>query len=530
MTMASVFNRLSAGKKRRARRLFGEAGTPQIAIIGGGFGGIGLAVRLRQAGITTFTLFEKNDSPGGTWWENRYPGAEVDSPSHLYSLSFKRFNWSRNFARGPELLEYMHEIINENDLHRHYRFNTQIESVAWDERSHTHRLQTIAGDTFQAHVVVSAVGLLNVINYPTWPGLETFEGPKFHTARWEEHHDLTGKRVAIVGTGCTAAQIVPEIAPIVGKLYLFQREPGHVFKKGVRNFTEEERVKLSRPLAYRLERMRCFLATAKVRGPSPSIPGTRLNRQFGQMALDYIQEVFKDRPDLAELVTPKYPFAGKRIILSDDYYPSLLHKNVELIPKAVSRVTPTGVVDSDGVEREIDVLVMATGFQPANFLADLQVTGRAGQTIHEYWAGEPRAVMGTAIARFPNFYMLYGPNSNGGEILFHQEQQVGFILRSIKRMVGRGVSAVEMRESVMNAFNRWLQGRLRHGAYGHSVFGLKLGYYRSPTGAVVTQWSQGATLFWLMSQAFSRLGLVSSVTNRPAGDFGDEVREEAQRV
>ena len=520
-----LFSQLSAHHKRRAENLFGAPGTPEIAIIGGGFGGIGLSIRLKQIGISTFRVFEKNAEPGGTWWENRYPGAEVDSPSHLYSLSFKRYAWSRNFARQPELLRYMHDIVSENDLRQHFRFNVQIESVEWDEQTHTHRLRASDGSTFSAHVVVSAVGLLNVINYPAWPGLETFQGPKFHTARWEDEHDLSGKRVAIVGTGCTAAQIIPEIAPVVGRLYIFQREPGHVFKKGVRTFTDQEREKLSRPLAYRMERIRCFLSTAKVRGLSPSVPGTRLNKQFGQMALDYIHEVFKDRPDLAEMVTPKYPFAGKRIILSDDFYPSLLRKNVELIPKAVARITPTAVIDSAGVEREIDILVMATGFQPANFLANLNVTGRDNQSLHDYWDGEPRAVMGTAVARFPNFFMLYGPNSNGGEILFHQEQQVGFIVRSLKRMIRRGKTAIEVRESIMTAFNRWLQSRLQRGAFGRSQFGIKLGYYRSPTGAVVTQWTQGATLFWLLAQVLSRLGMVSSLTNHPAGALG---REEAK--
>ena len=259
-------------------------------------------------------------------------------------------------------------------------------------------------------------GLLNAINYPTWPGLETFRGPKFHTARWQQQHDLTGKRVAIVGTGCSAAQIVPAIAPIVGKLSVFQREPGHVVKKGARDFTPDERAKLCRPWAYRLQRIRCFLATAEVRGRTVPIPGSRLNTKLGNQALDHIKEVFRDRPELAERVTPKYPFHGKRIILSDDYFPALLRDNVALIPKAVARVTPTGVVDSDGVEHEVDVLVMATGFQSANFLANLEVTGRGGQTIHDYWNKEPRALLGTAVARFPNFYMLYGPNSNGGEI------------------------------------------------------------------------------------------------------------------
>ena len=511
----------SLGGRRRAQHLFGEAGTPRIAIIGSGFGGIDIAVRLKQAGISSFYILEKNPAAGGTWWENRYPGAEVDSPSHLYSLSFKCFDWSRNFARQPELLRYMQAIIDEHDLHRHLRFNTEVKRVVWNEDSHSYRLHTADGGTFQAHVVVSAVGLLNAINYPSWPGLESFRGPKFHTARWEDEHDLTGKRVAVVGTGCTAAQIVPEIAPVVGRLLLFQREPGHVFPKGVRDFTPAERAKLSRPLAYRVERLKSFLRTAKVRGPSPSIPGSRLNRLFGRMANDYIQEVFRDRPDLIELVTPRYPYAGKRLILSDDYYPALLRDNVVLIPKAVTRVTPTGLVDSDDVEHEVDVLVMATGFQPANFLAHLEVVGRGGQTIHQYWNGEPRAVMGTAVARFPNFFMLYGPNSNGGEILFHQEQQVGIILRAVNRMIRKGVSAIEVRESVMNRFNHWLQGRLRDGAYGHSQFGMKLGYYRSPTGAVVTQWSQGATLFWLMCQVLGRYAMVSSTAANPAGGLDD---------
>ena len=528
--MFPALNALLPGRKRRAQRLFGETGTPRVAIIGGGFGGIGLAVRLKKAGISTFTLYEKNESPGGTWWENRYPGAEVDSPSHLYSFSFKPYDWSRNFARQPELLQYMQDIIDEYDLREHFRFDTQIDSVVWNEQTHTYRLRASSGDTFRAHVVVSAVGLLNAVNYPTWPGLETFQRPKFHTARWEDEHPLEGKRVAVVGTGCTAAQVVPEIAPIVGKLYLFQREPGHVIKKGVLDFTADERAKLSRPLAYRLERIRCFLSTAQARGRTVPLCGSRLNTKFGQQALDYIQEVFADRPDLARLVTPKYPFYGKRIILSDDYYPALLRDNVELIPKAVTRVTPTGIVDDDGVEREIDVLVIATGFQPANFLAHLEVVGRGGETIHAYWDGEPRALMGAAVARFPNFYMLYGPNSNGGEILFFQEQQAAFIVRSIERMIRAGVSAIEVRESAMNRFNRWLQRRLHGASFGHSEFGVKLGYYRSPTGTVVTQWNQGLTLFWLMSRWLSRVALASSVTPRPAGDLGDVTSEEPQRA
>ena len=498
-------------------------GTPSVAIIGGGFGGIGTAVRLRKAGISSFTILEKNAAPGGTWWENRYPGAEVDSPSHLYSFSFKRHDWSRNFARQPELLGYMHDIIEEYDLQRHFRFNVQIEKVVWDEKTHSYRLIARDGDVVRAQVVVCAVGLLNAINYPQWPGLDSFRGPMFHTARWEPEHDLAGKRVGIVGTGCTAAQIVPEIAPEVGKLYVFQREPGHVVPKGVRDFTSAERGKLRGRFGYRLERMRCFLSTAEVRGHSVPIAGSRLNTKYGDQALGYIDEVFASRSDLAERLRPKYPFYGKRIILSDDFYPALLRDNVELVPRAVTRVTPTGVVDSEGVEHALDVLVLATGFQPANFLAHLEVVGRNGQSIHDYWSGEPRAMLGTVVAGFPNFYMLYGPNSNGGEILFFQEQQSAFFIRAIKRMVRQGVTALEVREPLMDAFNRWLQRRLRGSAFGRSDVGIKLGYYRSPTGTVVTQWNQGLTLFWLLSQVLSRVALSASVATEPFDGFGAPV-------
>ena len=494
----------SSNRKRLAQRLFGEAGTPRIAIIGGGFGGIGLGVKLVEAGISSFTIFEKNETFGGTWWENTYPGAEVDSPSYLYSYSFRPYDWSRNFARQPELYEYMAQVIEENDLGPHFQYNTTIESVVWDESKHEYEILTSTGERSMFHVVVSAVGLLNALSYPDWPGLDDFEGPKFHTGRWEHEHNLEGKRVAFVGTGCTAAQVVPEIAPIVEQLYLFQREPGHVLPKGARNFTEAERAARRGPIASRIERLKCFLEGSEVRGTTVPLPGSKLNEKYGQMCTDYIQEIFHDRPDLVEKVTPHYPFYGKRIILADDFYPSLRRDNVELIPKAVERITAHSVVAADGVEREVDILVLGTGFQPANFLAHLDVKGREGKSIHEVWNGTPAAVMGVAVAGFPNFYMLYGPNSNGGEILFHEEQQMGYIMRAIKRMMFEGATSIELKQNVMDRFNRWLQGRLRDASFGRRAVGYKLGYYRSPTGTIVTQWNQGITLFWLLSKIFGR--------------------------
>ena len=495
---------LNTGHKRLVHRLFGEAGTPKIAIIGGGFGGIGLGVKLIEAGIFSFTIFEKNESFGGTWWENTYPGAEVDSPSYLYSYSFRPYDWSRNFARQPELLAYMTQVIEENGLGPHFQFNTEILSATWDEETHEYEISTSTGARSRCHVVVSAVGLLNVINYPDWPGLDTFSGPKFHTARWEHEHDLKDKTVALVGTGCTAAQVIPEIAPVVKQLYVFQREPGHVMPKGARNFSNKERSARRGPVASRIERLKCFLEGAQVRGTTVPVSGSRLNEKYARLCTDYIHEVFHDRPDLIDKVTPRYPFYGKRIILADDFYPALRRDNVELIPKAVERVTNNSVVAADGVEREVDVLVLGTGFQPANFLAQLEIMGKHGKTLHEVWDDTPRALLGVAVAGFPNFYMLYGPNSNGGEILFHEEQQMGYIIRALKRMIRQGASAIELKQSVMDRFNRWLQRRLRRTSFGRRAVGFKLGYYRSPSGTVVTQWNQGLTLFWLLCKLFGR--------------------------
>ena len=501
---AMLLEAINAYDNRLAQRLFGAAGTPRIAIIGGGFGGIGLGVKLVGAGISSFTIFEKNASFGGTWWENTYPGAEVDSPSYLYSYSFRPYDWSRNFARQPELLEYMARIVEENGLGPHFQFDTNIESATWDEGTHEYEVRTSTGECSRFHVVVSAVGLLNALSYPDWPGLETFAGPKFHTARWQHEHDLTGKRVAFVGTGCTAAQVIPEIAPLVKQLYVFQREPGHVMPKGARNFSEKERSARRSPIASRIERFKCFLEGAQVRGTTVPVPGSKLNEKYAKMCIDYIQEIFHDRPDLAEKVTPQYPFYGKRIILADDYYPALRRDNVELIPKTVERITSNSVVAADNIERNVDVLVLGTGFQPANFLAHLEIKGKQGKSIHEVWDGTPKAVLGVAVSGFPNFYMLYGPNSNGGEILFHEEQQIGYIMRAIKRMMRQGATAIELKRTVMDRFNRWLQGRLGNTAFGRRAIGYKLGYYRSPTGTVVTQWNQGLALFWLLSRILGR--------------------------
>jgi cation diffusion facilitator CzcD-associated flavoprotein CzcO len=484
-----------------ATRHFGPAGTPEIAIVGAGFAGIATAVKLKKAGIHTFTVFEKSDGPGGTWWDNRYPGAEVDVASHLYSFSFKSHDWTRTHARQAELQAYLEEVLDDFGLRSHFRFGTTVVDAVWDEHTHRYTVTLEGGERVEAHMVVSALGLLNYPKYPEWPGLDDFAGPKFHTFRWEHEHDLTGKRVALVGTGSTATQIVPEIAPVVGQLYLFQREPGWVVPKGDRDFDPEERAKYRSKLQRRITRLKAAYQLEKNQiGGAIHRPGTKINALREQQCRSFVARVFADRPDLAEALTPHYPYPGKRPIINSTFYPALLRENVTLVPRAVRSVTEKGVIDQDGNEYVVDVLVMATGFQPANYLSSLEVVGVGGRTIHEAWAGEPQALLGMTVPGFPNFFILYGPNTNGGEIVSCLERQAEHVVQAARRLIRTGATAVEVRPTYFQAYNRWIDRKMRGTAWVVSN-----NYYKAPSGRIVTQWPFGPLFYGLLAKTLAPL-------------------------
>jgi cation diffusion facilitator CzcD-associated flavoprotein CzcO len=467
-----------------------------VVIVGGGCGGIAAGVKLKQAGIHSFTIVEKSDGIGGTWWDNTYPGAEVDVVSHLYSYSFKRNDWTRTHARRDELQRYLEETVDEYGLRPNFRLGTKVEHAVWDEDSRRYTVRLADGEELTCNILISAVGLLNHPNYPDWPGLDDFEGVKFHTSQWEHQHDLTGKRVAVVGTGSTAVQLVPEIAPIVKQLYLFQREPGWIVPKGERDFTAEERATLRQPLHRRIERIKKFgLLEKNLWAGAIYRPGTKVNAMREQQCRDYIEREFADLPDLRAAVTPTYPYPGKRPIFHSTFYAALKRDNVELVPRAVASVTPTGIVDVDGVEREIDVLVIAIGFKAAEYLPDLEVTGVGGRTIHEVWDTEPYAFLGITVPGFPNFFMLYGPNTNGGEIVFFLERQSEYAVRVAKRIRRGRVSAVEVRKSWTDVYNRWLQSRMKGTSWV-----VSRNYFTAPSGRIVTQWPYGALLYGLLTK------------------------------
>ncbi len=484
---------------------------PSVAVVGAGGGGIAMGRGLRSIGIRRFTIFEQSTGLGGTWLDNVYPGAAVDTPVPFYSFSFHPHDFSRTHIKQPELLAYLRNAAERFGLQSHFRFGTAVTRVAWDDANHCYEVSTSDGATERFDVVVTAVGILNHPKYPDWPGLDRFTGAKFHSSRWDHTVDLTGKTVAVVGTGSTGAQIVPAIAERAKKVYVFQRQPGWVLPKDDREFSSAERARLLRPVHRRWLRLR--QGWVYETGRLAVWHGTSRNRKAEEACREYIESVFADRPDLAKLVTPQYPFGGKRVVRDRDFYPALLRDNVELIPRAVASVTETAIVDDTGSEHAIDVLVMCTGFQPANFLATLEVIGRDGRSIHDTWAGDAEAFLGLTVAGFPNFYMLYGPNTNGAPVMFLHERQVAFVVANLRRMIRTGVTSIEVRDSVMRRYNQVLQRRL---ARSVAVRNPDVhNYSRSASGRDVVGWVDGMVIYAFLTRVSPRLSSFARMRVRP---------------
>jgi cation diffusion facilitator CzcD-associated flavoprotein CzcO len=477
---------------------------PSVAIVGAGLGGIATGVKLCQAGITDFTIFEQSAGPGGTWWDNTYPGAACDVDILLYQFSFKLHDWKRTHASQAEMQQYVQDIIEEFGLGPHLRFNTRVDSAVWDERQHFYTLTTAAGESPRFDVVVSALGLHNVPRYPDWPGLETFTGPKFHTARWEHEHDLHGKQVAVVGAGSSAAQVVPALAPIAETVTMFVREATHVIPKIERPYTPEEARDLATPSGKRRARAKLFRELERM--SAVRNPKSKRQRE-AQMALGgFRQKMLGDRPDLLAIFTPNHPVQCKRPVFSADLFPVLKRPNVRVVPREVVRVTETGVVDAHGVEHPADVLVMATGFQPWAFSKTLEVVGRFGRTLRGVWGQEPQAFLGVQVAGFPNFFMLYGPNSNYYCVTLLLERQAEFIAAAVKRLGRTHSTAIEVRGWVMDLYNvlvrRTLAGQVAD-AGCHN-------YYHSASGRNVVTWPWTGTSYMFLS----KLGWFTSFTRR----------------
>ena len=486
-----------------------------IAIIGAGFGGIAAAIALRRAGFDHVTIFEKSGGAGGTWFDNRYPGAATDAASHLYSYSYAPFDWHRTHVGHQELRQYLEHVVDTFGLRPHLRLGTAVASVAWDAALRHHVLITADGERAHFDAVISAVGLFGKPRWPRWPGLDGFQGEVVHTAQWPQGVRLDGKRVAVVGTGSSAAQVVPALIDRVAHLTLFQRQPGWLLPKKDRDFTSRERALLRNRLLQKLYRWLLYIPQERrERNGAFFRPGTRANTQARDAALGYIAEVFADRPDLARAVTPDYPFAGKRAVVSSDFFPALKHPNVTLLPHAVAACTPDGLVDAAGRTHRADAIVLCTGFEVTEYLSSVRIVGRRGRSLSEVWGGEPYAFVGLMVPEFPNFFMLYGPNTNGGFTVTNLERQATFIARELARLRRRGLPCVEVTEAATHRYNAWLQGRIAGTAF---VDGNN--YFKTASGRVVTQWPDNATQYGLLLARvrWSRDWRRSASDGRPAG-------------
>ncbi len=479
-----------------------------VAIVGAGLGGIAAGVHTKLAGVTSLTIFEQSAGPGGTWWDNTYPGIECDIEIAYYGFSFAPREWKRTHASGAEIQAYVQSVIDEFGLAPHMRYGTRVEEAVWNDIEHFYTVTTTAGEKLKFDVVVSALGLLNNPRYPTWPGLESFAGPKFHTARWEHQHDLTGKRVAVVGVGSTASQVVPAIASIAGEVKLFVREPAYVMPKNERDLSDTDRRRLKSGWGRRRERAKLFIRFE--RAMSVRNPKSKMQHTARAAYAAYRDRVFAGRADLRALMSPKYPFACKRPILSTNFLPSLTRDNVHLVPRGVVSVTERGVVDDAGVEHAADVLVMATGFQPWNFLSTLRLIGTRGRNIHGVWGDQPEAYLGLQVSGFPNFFMMYGPNTNFMCVTFMLERQAEYIARAIKRLQRENVTAIDVRQSVMDLYN-WA---VRRALSGNAIEANCHSYYHTATGKNVVTWPWWSAVYFVLT----RLGRLAQTTRRAGAE------------
>jgi cation diffusion facilitator CzcD-associated flavoprotein CzcO len=492
----------------------------RIAIIGTGFAGLGMAIRLKQRGSDDFVLLERAQDVGGTWRDNSYPGCQCDVPSHLYSFSFApNPGWSRTFSHQQEIWDYLRDCARRFDVTPHIRFGHEVREAAWDEDVGHWRLETSQG-TFTADFVVSGAGALSEPSVPDVPGLADFEGPAFHSARWDHDLDLQDKRVAVVGTGASAIQFVPRIQPQVESLHLFQRTPPWVLPHPDRAISpREHRLYRRFPFAQRLMRTAIYWARETFVLYFLKTRFAKLPERIGRR---HLAKQVPDR-DLRRKLRPTYTFGCKRPLISNDYYPSLTRPNVEVLTEGIAEVRAHSIVGSDGTEREVDAIVFGTGFRVQDMPLLDRVRGRGGRTLEELWTGGMEAYAGTTIAGLPNFFMLLGPNTGLGHnsVIFMIESQIAYVLDALDTLERRGRDTLEVREDAVREFNAGVQERLRDTVW---TAGGCASWYHDHSGRNTTIWPGPTFTFRQRVRRFDPAAYVlESRPGAPAGRAADPV-------
>ena len=505
-----------------------------VLVIGAGMSGLLTGIRLAQAGIA-FEIVDKNADVGGTWFENTYPGCRVDNSNHMYSYSFEpNHAWPQHFSPQPELLKYFRGIADKYGLRQKIRFETMVETLTWDDARSVWRAALKGKDgkveIVEATAVVTAVGQLNRPRFPEIEGMGQFDGPAFHSAEWRHDVDIKGKRVAVIGTGASAYQFVPEIAPDVAKLTVFQRTPP--WGMPVPHYHDD----VPDGMKWALEHVpffdkwyRFWLFWMTTEGMLPMVKSDPAwngspdavsgpNAMMREMATASLMAQVSDRPDLAAKVIPQYPIGGKRSVLDNGVWLAALKRdNVDLVTDKVVRITPKGIVTADGVEHEVDVLIYGTGFQASNFLSFLKIKGRGGRDLHETWGGDARAYLGMTNPGFPNLFTIYGPNTNivvNGSIIFFSECSVRYILGCLKLLAETGSRAMEPKQSVFDTFNKAVDEANSGWAWGSPNVSS---WYKNQFGRVSQNWPYGLIDYWRATLAPKPDDFVLERTPEPVG-------------
>jgi cation diffusion facilitator CzcD-associated flavoprotein CzcO len=455
-----------------------------VVIVGAGFGGLAAAIELRRHGFDDVTVLERAPGVGGTWHYNDYPGCACDVPSHLYSFSFApRRHWSRICSPQAEILRYLEEVAQAEGVAGRVRHGVDVVSCRWDAGSCSWTVSSVDGRSWSADAVVIATGQLHQPSIPRIDGLEEFEGVCFHSARWEHGYDLTGKRVAVIGTGASAVQFVPEVAKRAGRLYVFQRTGNWflprrnraypAFVRGVIKFVPGVQAFRRRFIYYYAETLTMMIRNPRTVG--------RIGRLRSAL---FMRRQLRD-PEVRRKAWPRYTFGCKRVLFSSHYLPALQRPNVELVVDAIERLSGPGVVTADGVLREVDCVIWGTGFKTTEFMFPMEIAGAGGRTLREEWSGGAHAHLGVCVPGFPSLFLMYGPNTNtsGGSIVFYEEAQAAYIRQALSELRSRRAGSISVRPEVEAASDREVQA-----AFAGTAWTQCDSWYRDESGRIVANW------------------------------------------
>lgn len=490
--------------------MVGEPLTPitsRVVIVGAGFAGIGAAIQLRRAGFGDVTILEQADEVGGTWRDNTYPGCACDIPSYLYSFSFEpNPDWTRAYPTQPEIEAYLVRTVDRNGLRPLIRFGTTVSELRWHDDTATWAVRTAEGDVLTADIVLNATGPLSKPRVPDIEGLDRFRGTVFHSARWDHGHDLRGERVAAVGTGASAIQFVPEIAPVAAHVDVYQRTAPWVVPREDRPVPVwKRRLYRSLPFLQRLHRWRIYARQELI--AFAFLGNEKVTARIVEMGEEHIA-AWIDEPDLRAAVTPTFSPGCKRLLISNDWYPTLARPDVDLVTSPIDHVTEDSIITADGVARPVDTIVLGTGFAATDFVTPMTVVGRDGLDLSEKWRSGAATHLGLSVAGFPNLFLLVGPSTGLGHnsLVFMAEAQLHWILGALRHRIDAGVPALDLRPEVQAASYAEVQERMKRTVWMSGCDS----WYRSADGHIDTLWPGFTVDYWRRTRRFDP-ALYSSV-------------------